>query len=56
MKLEKDRFITCQAKGDIAGSCLKTMYPSLERIVRGFTVMVQRGCDQLVDILLMGWC
>ena len=56
MKLEEDRFITCQAKGDIAGSCLKTMDPNLERIVRGFTVTVQRGCDQLADILLMGWC
>ena len=23
--------------------------------MRSFTVMVQRGCDQLVDILLIGW-
>ena len=55
-EVEKDRFISCQAKWDIAGSCLKVLYPNLERIVRGFLVKVQRGCDQPVDILLMSWC
>ena len=33
----------------------KTVCPNLERIVRVFIVMVQRGHDQLVGILLMGW-
>ena len=35
--------------------CLKTMCPYLERIVRSVMVMVQRGSDQLVDILLTDW-
>ena len=29
--------------------------PNLEWIVRSFAVIVQRGSDQLVDILLIGW-
>ena len=33
----------------------KTVCPNLERLVRSFIVMVQRGCGQLVDDLLIGW-
>lgn len=33
----------------------KIMCPNLEKIMRSFIVIVQRGSDQLVDILLMGW-
>ena len=33
----------------------KNLCPNLERIVRSFIVMLQRGCNQLVDILLMDW-
>ena len=36
-------------------SCLENVCPSLEKMVRSFIVMDQTGCDQLVDILLMGW-
>ena len=46
-EIEKDRFISCQAKWDIAGSCLKIMYPNLERIVRGFLVMFKEGVISL---------
>ena len=31
------------------------MCPHLGRIVRSFIVIVQRGCDQSMDILLMSW-
>ena len=34
---------------------LRTARPDLEGLVRSLMVMVQRGRDQLVDILLMGW-
>ena len=36
-------------------NALKTVCPNLERIMRSFIVMVQRGCDQLVDFLLISW-
>ena len=36
-------------------STFNTVCPDLEGIVRSFIVMVQGGCDQLVDILLIGW-
>ena len=34
---------------------LKTMCPNLEKVVKSFGVMVQRGSDQLMDVLLTGW-
>ena len=54
-EVEKDSFITLPGKGG-HGRLLprKTVSPNLERIVRSFIVMVQRGCGQLVDIVLMG--
>ena len=33
----------------------KTSWPNLEGVVRRFIIMVQRRCDQLLDILLTGW-
>ena len=36
-------------------NALKIVCPNFERVVRSFIVMVQRGCGQLMDILLMGW-
>ena len=36
-------------------NALKIVCPDLERLMRSFTVMVQRGRDQLVDIVLIGW-
>ena len=53
-EVEKDSFITLPDKGGHSGILpQKTMCLNLERIVRSF--MIQRGCDQLADILLMGW-
>ena len=46
--------LLCQANGDTAGSCLEKLRVHLERIVRSFIVIFQRGCRQLVDSLLMG--
>ena len=34
---------------------LKTVCPNLEMIMSCFVLVVQRGLDQLVDILLIGW-
>ena len=34
---------------------LKTVSPNLEKIVRSFIVMIQRGHDHVMDILLMDW-
>ena len=31
------------------------MCPNLKGVVRSLTIMLQRGCDQLVDSLLIGW-
>ena len=53
---EKSSFISLSGKGyPIAANALKTVCPDLEGIVRSFIVMVQTWCDQLVDILLIGW-
>ena len=55
-EVEKESFITLPGKGGHSGLLpWKSTCPHLERIVRSFIVMVQRGCDQLVDILLRGW-
>ena len=34
---------------------LTNMCLHLKRVVRNFIVMLQKGCDQFVDILLIGW-
>ena len=48
--------LLCQAKRATAGNAPKIVCPNLEGVVRSFTVMVQReGCNQLVDLLLIGW-
>ena len=33
----------------------KLLCPNLGKIVGSIIIIVQRGCDQLVDVLLMGW-
>ena len=43
----------CQAKEATESNALKTVFP-LET-VGSFLVMVQIGCDQLMDTLLIGW-
>lgn len=53
-EVEKDSSITLPDKGGHSGILpQKTIYSNLERIVRSF--VIQRGCDQFVNILLMGW-
>ena len=46
---EEDHFITLPDRGDHSG-----LMPSKPCAVGSFTVIVQRGHDQLMDILLMG--
>ena len=48
VRYKKILFLFCQAKQTNA---LKTVCPDLEVVVRSFIVMVQRGHDQLVNIL-----
>ena len=52
-KVEKDNFITLPGKGGPQqANALQTMVSPLGDLI----VIVQRECDQLVDILLMCWC
>ena len=46
---EEDCFITLPGRGGHSGLML-----SKPCALSSFTVIVQRGCDQLMDILLMG--
>ena len=56
-EVEKNSFIALPGKGGHNGIMpSKLLCPHLEGVVRSFMVMVQRGRDQLVDILLIGWC
>ena len=32
-----------------------TVCPDLEGVVGSFVGMIQRGCDLLMDVLLIGW-
>ena len=54
----KDSFITLSGK--VAGgggqwtNALKLLCPNLGKIVTSFIVIVQRECEQLADVLLMG--
>ena len=55
-EVEKNSFIALPGKGGLQpANALKTVCPDLEGVVRSIIVMVQRGCDQLMDILLIGW-
>ena len=52
--VEKNSFITLP--GATGLSALKTICPDMEGLVSRFIVMVQRGgCDQLINVLLIGW-
>ena len=50
-EVEKNGFIALPCKEGHAN----TVCPDLEGVVRSFTGMIQRGCDLLMDILLIGW-
>ena len=55
-EVEKDSFITLPSKGSHSRlPPSKLLSPNLEKTVRNFIVIVQRGRGQLTDILLMGW-
>ena len=51
-EVEKNSFIAWWPQG---ANALKTVCPHLEGVVRSFIAMVQRGRNQLLDILLIGW-
>ena len=54
-EVEKDSFIALSGKGGHRGaSVLKPVCPSLEKVMRNLIVIVQRGCDQLVDMFSDG--
>ena len=53
---EVDRvYYFARQRGPQWANALKTMYSNLRKIVRSSIIIVQRGYDQLVDILLRGW-
>ena len=52
--VEKNNFIALPGKGGHS-RLMPTVCLDLEGLVRTFIAMVQRQCDQLVDILLTGW-
>ena len=52
-EVEEDSFIALPGKGEHCG--LKTMCLNLGKIATSFIESVQRGHDQLVGIVLMGW-
>ena len=56
-EVEKNSFNTLPGKGGSAwADALKTVYPALDKVVRGFIEMVQRGRrDLFMDTLLIGW-
>ena len=52
----KDSFITLPGTGGHSGTnAFKIMCPHFGKIMRVFMAVVQRGCDQLMDVLLMVW-
>ena len=52
----ENSFIVLPGKrGPQQANALRTLCPNLKREVRGFIVIVLRGCFQRLDILLMGW-
>jgi len=53
---KKNSFIVFLGKvGPQQANTLKTVCPNLEGVVRSFIIMAQTKCDQLVDVLLIGW-
>ena len=42
-------------QGDHSGPKFSQLCPHLKRVIRNFIVMVQRGCDQFIDIPLIDW-
>ena len=52
----KDIFITLPGKEGRSGiNAFKIMCPHFGKIMKVFIAVVQRGCDQLMDALLMVW-
>jgi len=49
---KKQPYCFARQRGPQQVDALKTVCPHLEGVVRSFIVMVQRGHDQLLDILL----
>ena len=55
-EVEMNSFIASSGKsgGPQHANALRNVCPNLGKIVRSFIVIAQRGCDQLMDVLLMG--
>ena len=53
-EVEKINFIALPVTGGHSRLLPSKLCPNLEGLV-SFIEMVQRGCDQLEDILLIGW-
>ena len=54
-EVEKINFIALPVTGGHSRLLSSKLCPNLVEVVRSFIEMVQRGRDQLADILLIGW-
>ena len=54
-EVEKIPLLLYRQRGPQWANALKTVCPNIQSVVRSFIVIVQRGCDQLMNILLIGW-
>ena len=52
-EVERIALLLCQQRGPQWAKILKIY--NLEKVVKSFRVIVQRGSDQLMDIPLTGW-
>ena len=52
----KDSFVTLPGKQGHSGiNAFKFMSSHFRKVMRVFIAIVQRGCDQVMDVLLMVW-
>ena len=52
VEVERNSFIACPNKGAYSGLMPLRWCDTLEEVVRSF---IQRECDQLMNIFLIGW-
>ena len=52
---KEELYCFARQRGPQLANALKTTCPNLGKTVRSFMVIVYKGSDQLMDILLMGW-
>ena len=54
-EIKMNSYIALPSKRGLQWANASRLYVPTWGVVRSFIVMVRRGCDQCVDILLTGW-